>query len=124
MGAAAEHSADAKFYLKLTDEEYQPAKEKDPTIRKHARQLFEYGEAREGYWTSLSQTAKNEVSQRRRIVCMFDHSSCHAAMPKTHLMWWKLMFILVANKEYWEMDGTLGWKTTAKELFFGHLKGT
>lgn len=31
--------------LQLTEEEYERAKEKDPTIRKHARQLLEYGEA-------------------------------------------------------------------------------
>ena len=39
-------------YLQLTEEEYEHAKEKDPMIRKHARQLLEYREAREGYWTS------------------------------------------------------------------------
>ena len=33
-------------YLQLTEEEYERAKEKDPTIRKHAHQLLEYGEAR------------------------------------------------------------------------------
>ena len=38
-------------YLQLTDEEYECAKEKDPTIHKHACQLLEYGKAREGYWT-------------------------------------------------------------------------
>ena len=41
-------------FLHLTDEEYARAKEKDPTIRRYARQLLEYGEAREGYWTSES----------------------------------------------------------------------
>ena len=39
-------------YLHLTDEEYAHAKANNPTIRKHTRQLFEYGEAREGSWTS------------------------------------------------------------------------
>ena len=39
-------------YLQLTDEEYTHVKVNDPTIRKHVHQLFEYGEAREGYWTS------------------------------------------------------------------------
>ena len=34
------------------DKEYAGVKEQDPTIRKCARQLLEYGEAREGYWTS------------------------------------------------------------------------
>ena len=31
-------------YLQLSDEEYSRAKEKDPTIRKHACQLLEYGD--------------------------------------------------------------------------------
>lgn len=39
-------------YLHLTDDEFERAKQADPTIRKYARQLLEYGEAREGYWTS------------------------------------------------------------------------
>ena len=39
-------------YLRLTEEEYQSAKEKNPGIRKAARQLLEYGESRKGYWTS------------------------------------------------------------------------
>ena len=39
-------------YLQLSDEEYSRAKEKDPTIRKHVRQLLEYGESKKGYWTS------------------------------------------------------------------------
>ena len=43
-----EHSG----YLHLMEEEYEHAKEKDSTIHKYARQLLEYGEVREGYWTS------------------------------------------------------------------------
>ena len=39
-------------YLELTDEEYDEVKKTDPTIRKHARQTLEYGEGKEGYWTS------------------------------------------------------------------------
>ena len=39
-------------YLALMDEEYKRAKQSDPTIKKHARQWLEYGEAKEGYWTS------------------------------------------------------------------------
>ncbi len=39
-------------YLALTDDEYEQAKQRDPTIRKHARQWLEYGEAKEGYWIS------------------------------------------------------------------------
>ena len=39
-------------HLHLTDEEFDHAKQKDPTRSKHARQLLKYGEAREGHWTS------------------------------------------------------------------------
>ena len=39
-------------YLHLTDEEFEHAKQNDPAISKHARQLLEYGEAHESYWTS------------------------------------------------------------------------
>lgn len=81
-----------KGYLQLTDKEYELAKEKDPTIRKHAHQLLEYGEGREGCWTSekfISQLneavkiveIKYPKDERWRTVWIFDHSSCHAAMP-------------------------------------------
>ncbi len=39
-------------YLALTDEEFEEAKKNDPAIRKYARRQLEYGEAKEGYWTS------------------------------------------------------------------------
>ena len=39
-------------YLHMTVEEFNHAKRKDPTILKHAHQLLDYGEAREGYWSS------------------------------------------------------------------------
>ena len=79
-------------YLALTEEEYEKAKQSDPSIRKHARQLLEYGEAREGYWTAerfMCQIkeavkiaeAKYLREQGWKIVWLFDHSSCHAAMP-------------------------------------------
>lgn len=79
-------------YLHLTDEEYERAKEKDPTIHKYARQFLEYGEAKEGYWTSekfMKQikeaekiaAAKYPRDEGWRLVWIFDHSSCHAAMP-------------------------------------------
>ena len=82
-------------YLSLTQEEYEEAKN-DPTIREYARQQLEYGEAKEGYWTShkyiaqIKQAVKiAEVKYPRekgfRIVWIFDHSSCHAAMPEDAL---------------------------------------
>ena len=79
-------------YLHLTDEEYESAKKKDPTIRKYAWQFLEYGETKEGYWTSekfMKQikeaekiaAAKYPRDEGWRLVWIFDHSSCHAAMP-------------------------------------------
>ena len=83
-------------YLHLTDEEYKSAKKKDPTIRKYARQFLEYGEAKVGYWTSekfmkqireVEKIAAAEYPRDEgwRLVWIFDHSSCHAAMPKDAL---------------------------------------
>ena len=80
------------FFCTSQTKEYARAKEKDPTTRKYARQLFEYGEAREGYWTSekfmaqLKEAAKiADVKYPKeegwRIVWLFYHSSCHTAMP-------------------------------------------
>ena len=79
-------------YLELTQEEYEEAKKKNPSIKKYARQQLEYGEAKEGYWTSEKFMGQNkeavkiaEVKYPKeegwKIVWIFDHSSCHAAMP-------------------------------------------
>ena len=78
-------------YLQLTQEEYDKAKN-DSTITRFARELFEYGEAKEGYWTAdklMKQIkaavkiaeAKYPKCEGYRLVWIFDHSSCHAAMP-------------------------------------------
>lgn len=82
-----------KGYLALTDEEYERAKQVDPIIKKHARQWLEYGEAKEGYWTSRSSwlrsrkqrrllTSNTNILQRRaeKVVWISDHSSSHTAM--------------------------------------------
>lgn len=39
-------------YLALTDAEYTRASQDNPSLWKTARRLLEYGEGREGYWTS------------------------------------------------------------------------
>ena len=62
-------------YLQLTQEEYDEAKQSNPTIHKHARETLEYGEGEEGYWTSerfmtqIREAARitdvSEVSNRR-----------------------------------------------------------
>ena len=83
-------------YLHLTDEEYESAKKKDPAIRKYARQFLGYGETKEGYWTSekfmkeikeaeMIAAAKYPRDEGWRLVWIFDHSSCHAAMPEDAL---------------------------------------
>ena len=55
-------------FLQLTDEEYACVKEQDPTIRKCAHQLIEYGEAREGYWTSENFMAQLRKQRRLRML--------------------------------------------------------
>lgn len=83
-------------FLCFTAEEYEAAKVSDPNIRLQARQFLEYGESREGYWTSEKFMQQIEVavkiaemkypkSQGWRHVWVFDHSSCHAAMADDSL---------------------------------------
>ena len=78
-------------YLQPTQEEYDEAM-KTATIRKHARQMLEYGQGKQGYWTSdkfmmqIKEAVKiAEVKYPKdngwRVVWIFDHSSCHATMP-------------------------------------------
>ena len=79
-------------FLRLTQEEYDQAKQNDPNIWIEARALLEYGENREGYWNS--EKFMNQIKMAVKIaeikyprcdnwkhVWIFDHSSCHAAMP-------------------------------------------
>lgn len=77
-------------FLCLTEEEYQAAKRNNPNIRMSARKLLEYGESREGYWTSekfMKQMenavevaeAKYPKEQGYRLFWVFDQSSCHGA---------------------------------------------
>ncbi len=83
-------------YLSLSREEYDIAKVSDSNVRMYARQFLEYGESREGYWTSdkfVEQVAravkianiKYPKSNGWRVVWIFDHSSCHAAMADDSL---------------------------------------
>ena len=77
--------------MALTDEEYQSAKVTTPNIRPYARELLEYGESKEGYWTRDKFIAQMhqaieiaEIKYPKEVgwphVWVFDHSSCHAAM--------------------------------------------
>jgi hypothetical protein len=79
--------------LCLSDEEFERAKLVDGSAKKYARKLLEYGANREGYWTSdkFMDTIKDVVklveikyprSDGWRVVLIFDHSSCHAAMAE------------------------------------------
>ena len=84
-------------YLALTREEYDHAKVNNPNIRLQAREFLEYGESKEGYWTSdkfMKQMkmavkiaeVKYPKSDGWRHVWIFDHSSCHGAMAEDSLM--------------------------------------
>lgn len=79
-------------YLALTEEEHQD----NPSIKRQARLLLEYGENREGYFTSekfMAQIkdavkiaeAKYSKADNWRYVWLFDHSSCHKAMAEDAL---------------------------------------
>ena len=80
-----EHSG----YLKLSPEELEDARDSDDNFPEEARELFEYGAARAGYWTG-----EKFMAQIKRAVCiaefkyppamhtlvwLFDQSSCHRA---------------------------------------------
>ena len=78
-------------YLSLTDDEFSLACLTNPNIRKQARQFLEYGESREGYWTSAKfmcqMEAAVEIAEVKypktdgwQHVWVFDQSSCHRAM--------------------------------------------
>ena len=77
-------------YPRLTEDQYEEAKRKNPSIRMSARQLLEYGESREGYWTSdkfMKQIeravdvaeAKYPKKQGYRLFWVFDQSTRHTA---------------------------------------------
>ena len=78
-------------YLRLTDDELERAKVKyGANFQKEARMLLEYGENKEGYWTSdkfLSQMdcavkiaeIKYPKEIGYRLIWLFDNSSCHNA---------------------------------------------
>ena len=78
-------------YLRLTAEEFEEAKGNYPSLTRHqARAYLEYGENKEGYWTSEKFMAQIEHAatiaeikyprdEGSRLVWIFDHSSCHGA---------------------------------------------
>lgn len=83
-------------YLALTDEEHSEAIKVDPSIKKQPRLLLEYGENRDGYFTSEKfmhqmkdavkiAEIKYKKSDGWRHVWVFDQSSCHKAMAEDAL---------------------------------------
>jgi transposase len=83
-------------YLKLTNDEYQRAKQQHPNLRQQAREFLEYGKEHDGYWTSerfLSQLhvastiaeIKYPKESGYRIYFIFDHSSCRGTFAQDAL---------------------------------------
>lgn len=77
-------------YLRLTAEEHTEGLKKIPNLKRQARAFLEYGENKEGYWTSERFLAQIEDSVKiaevkyprehgYRLIWIFDHSSCHGA---------------------------------------------
>ena len=86
----------------MTEEEYERAKIKYPELsQQNARAFLEYGESKEGYWTSekfmnqIKQSAKlaeykYPKEEGYKIVRIFDHSSCHGAYSEDSLNVYKM----------------------------------
>ena len=88
-------------YLKLSDQEFAIGRTVFPRLKQYARASIEYGENRDGYWTSdkfmeeLEHCAKiAECKYPRsdgfRVVWVFDHSSCHGAFVENALNAYKM----------------------------------
>ena len=76
-------------YLRLSSEDLEDARFIDPDFPCEARELFEYGAAREGYWTGAKFMTQIERAVQiaeykyplamHTLVWLFDQSSCHRA---------------------------------------------
>ena len=85
-------------YLRLSDTEYSLAKIKyGNNIKKEAQEYLEYGESREGYWTSNKFLAQMDSAVKiadtkypkdkgYRVAWVFDNSSCHNAYSENALV--------------------------------------
>ena len=77
----------ARGFLKLTDAEFETARESNPDLIQSVRQFLEYGAEKEGYWTGdrfmkQIENAANTVDikydkDNYTVVWLFDQSSCH-----------------------------------------------
>lgn len=83
-------------YLALPDEEFDAANVSNPSLEKCALSIIEYGESREGYWTSgkfmkqmekavLNAEVKCPKADNWRHVWVFNSSSCHKGKADTTL---------------------------------------
>ena len=76
-------------FLRLSSEELEGARKTDRKFPQEARELFEYGAARAGYWTGEKFMRQIETecklaeykypSSTHTLVWLFDQSSCHKA---------------------------------------------
>lgn len=120
-------------YLCLNEEEYERAKLVDKSAKMYARRFLEYGESKEGYWTSdkFMNQIKDAVklvnfkyprSEGWRIVWIFDHSSCHAAMADDSLDVGH-MNVKPGGKQRVMRDGWWGGKPQTMNFANGVAKG-
>ena len=120
-------------YLCFTQEEYDQVKQSDPTIWMDARAFLEYGENREGYWNSekfMDQIkmavkiaeAKYPKCDNWRLIWIFDHSSCHSAMPDDALDVSK-MNVIRGGKQRVMRDGFWDGKVQRMNYAIGIPKG-
>lgn len=78
-------------FLRLTDAELEDARKTHPEIRQEARELLEYGENRDGFWTceKFMKHVQNAVAiaeyiyppDKYTICWRFDNASTHTKMP-------------------------------------------
>ncbi len=83
-------------YLALSDEMHEMWKETEPTLPKSARQIFEYGKNKDGYWNSELFLEQMHIAIRvaeakypARVfknVWIFDHSCAHTAYAEDALV--------------------------------------
>ena len=82
-------------FLRLSDMELALARKSDPEFPSEAREIFEYGAGKEGYWTSARFMAQIEkavkIAEQKynstmyTLVWLFDQSSCHRAFAQDAL---------------------------------------
>ena len=110
------------------EEEYRDELKTNPNAKMVAHEFLEYGEAKEGYWTS--DRFMHQIEKAYRIaeikypkddgwkhVWIFNHSSCHAAMPDDALDV-KCMNVKPGGKQQGNAGWIMEWQGTENKLFF------